>query len=97
MLSDWAVWSLQVCILQVLINFCQIQKLTIVLSRSVSGGPLFKIPFIESLSGIQVLKEINIVINKQSAITKDNVTVDLDGVLYIKVSILLLLIFQRDL
>jgi len=54
-------------------------------SRSVSGGPLFKIPFIESLSGIQVLKEINIEINKQSAITKDNVTVDLDGVLYIKI------------
>ena len=55
-------------------------------SRSMSGGPMFKIPFLERVSGVQVLKEINIEINKQNAITKDNVTVGLDGVLYIKVN-----------
>jgi len=54
-------------------------------SRSMSGGPMFKIPFLERVSGVQVLKEINIEINKQNAITKDNVTVGLDGVLYIKI------------
>ena len=61
-----------------------------------SGGPLFKFPIIESLSGIQVLKEINIEINKQSAITKDNVTVDLDGVLYIKVGIFITGAYSYD-
>lgn len=54
-------------------------------SRSMHGGPMFKIPFVERVSGVQVLKEINIEINKQNAITKDNVTVGLDGVLYIKI------------
>ena len=46
---------------------------------------MFKVPFVEQISGIQVLKEIKIDVNKQSAITKDNVTVHLDGILYIKV------------
>ena len=46
---------------------------------------MFKIPFFEQISGVQVLKEIKIDVNKQSAITKDNVTVHLDGILYVKV------------
>merc|ERR1712168_1544370 len=54
-------------------------------SRAQYGGPMFKIPIADRVSGVQVLKEINIEINKQNAITKDNVTVGLDGVLYIKI------------
>merc|ERR1719204_1357623 len=50
------------------------------------GGPLFKIPLIETVSGVQVLKEIVIPIDQQKAITKDNVAVGLDGVLYIKIN-----------
>ena len=36
---------------------------------------------------ILVMKELVIKVDGQKAITKDNVTVDLDGVLYIKVRI----------
>jgi len=55
-------------------------------SRQKGGGPLFKIPLIETVSGVQVLKEIVIPIDQQKAITKDNVAVGLDGVLYIKIN-----------
>jgi regulator of protease activity HflC (stomatin/prohibitin superfamily) len=53
--------------------------------RQVPGGPLFKWPFLERVAGVQVLKEIVLEIDQQKAITKDNVAVGLDGVLYIKI------------
>jgi regulator of protease activity HflC (stomatin/prohibitin superfamily) len=43
------------------------------------------IPLIDRVKYLQSLKEIVIDIPQQSAITKDNVTLGLDGVLYLKI------------
>ncbi|KAK6617193.1 Stomatin-like protein 2, mitochondrial [Polyplax serrata] len=43
------------------------------------------IPFLDRVKYIQSLKELAIVIPKQSVITSDNVTLDIDAVLYLKV------------
>jgi len=55
-------------------------------SRLCEGGIMWKIPLIDSISYVQVLKELVIEVDKQKTITKDNVTVDLNGVLYIKIA-----------
>lgn len=73
------------------LNFVPQQEVYIVerfgkYSRSNEGGPMFKIPFIERISYVQVLKELVITVDNQKAITKDNVTIDIDGVLYIKIT-----------
>lgn len=44
------------------------------------------LPIIESVSYVQTLKECTLEIPSQSAITKDNVTLSIDGVLYYKVN-----------
>lgn len=54
-------------------------------SRTLTPGLNFLMPFIESIRYVQSLKEITIEIPSQSAITNDNVTLHLDGVLYLKV------------
>lgn len=43
------------------------------------------IPILDKVKYVQSLKEIAIVIPKQSAITSDNVTLNIDAVLYLKV------------
>ncbi|XP_064620939.1 stomatin-like protein stl-1 [Lineus longissimus] len=53
--------------------------------RALEPGLNFLIPVLDTVRYVQSLKEIAIDIPKQSAITIDNVTLNLDGVLYLKV------------
>lgn len=48
-------------------------------------GLNFLIPIIDRVKYVQSLKEIAIDIPKQSAVTSDNVTISIDGVLYLRV------------
>lgn len=48
-------------------------------------GLCFLIPFLDRIRYVQVLKELAVAIPTQTAITQDNVTLRLDGVLYYKV------------
>lgn len=54
-------------------------------NKILSPGLNFLIPIIDKVKYLQSLKEIVIDIPEQSAITKDNVTLRLDGVLYLKI------------
>lgn len=54
-------------------------------SRILEPGLAILIPFIDRIAYVKSLKEIAIEIPSQSAITADNVTLDLDGVLYTRV------------
>lgn len=54
-------------------------------SRTASPGLNFAIPFIESIAYKRSLKETTLAIHPQTAITKDNVHVQLDGAVYTKV------------
>jgi len=54
-------------------------------SRTMEPGINFKIPFIESISQVIDLREQVIEISSQVAVTKDNVALHIDGVLYIEV------------
>jgi len=54
-------------------------------SRTASPGLNFAIPFVESIAYKRSLKESTIPIHPQTAITKDNVHVQLDGAVYTKV------------
>lgn len=48
-------------------------------------GLAILIPFLDKIAYVQSLKESALAIPSQSAITSDNVTLDLDGVLYVRV------------
>jgi len=72
------------------VNFVPQQEIYVIerfgkYARSAPGGPMFKVPVIERVAYVQVLKELVITVDNQKAITKDNVTIDIDGVLYIKI------------
>ncbi|CAG9798807.1 unnamed protein product [Chironomus riparius] len=54
-------------------------------SRILQPGLNFLIPIIDQIKYVQSLKEIAIEVPQQSAITADNVTLNIDGVLYLKV------------
>ena len=54
-------------------------------SRVIEGNMFFIIPFIDKITYKHTLKEEAIDINSQSAITRDNVTLEIDGVIYIKI------------
>eukprot|EP00123_Amoebidium_parasiticum_P016043 comp23261_c0_seq1/m.38024 comp23261_c0_seq1/g.38024 ORF comp23261_c0_seq1/g.38024 comp23261_c0_seq1/m.38024 type:complete len:361 (-) comp23261_c0_seq1:472-1554(-) len=53
--------------------------------RILEPGLAFLFPFIDRISYVHSLKEIALEIPSQSAITQDNVTLHLDGVLYLQV------------
>nr|XP_027199573.1 stomatin-like protein 2, mitochondrial [Dermatophagoides pteronyssinus] len=54
-------------------------------NRILDPGVNVLIPVLDSISYVQSLKEIAIDIPQQSAVTSDNVTLHIDGVLYLKV------------
>lgn len=54
-------------------------------SRTVEGGIHFKIPGVDQIGFWQDLREQVFQIDRQSAITSDNVALDIDGVLYLQV------------
>ncbi len=53
--------------------------------RTLEPGLRFIIPFVENISYRHSLKEQAVDINEQTAITKDNVSLRLDGVLYLRI------------
>ncbi|MBI3508058.1 MAG: paraslipin [Chlamydiia bacterium] len=54
-------------------------------SRSLKAGPNWIIPFMDKVAYRHSLKEEAIEVHEQTAITQDNVSVMLDGIVYIKV------------
>lgn len=54
-------------------------------SRTLDSGFHLLIPFIDKVAYIQTLKEEVIDVNRQTCVTKDNIQVGIDGVLYIQV------------
>jgi len=53
--------------------------------RQLHPGLNFKIPFVERVAYHHNLKETVLDIDSQTAITKDNVKIKIDGVLYYKI------------
>lgn len=53
--------------------------------RILEPGLNLLIPFVDKVKYVQSLKEIAIDVPKQSAITLDNVTLSIDGVLYLRI------------
>lgn len=54
-------------------------------NRILKPGLAILVPFLDRIAYVKSLKEVAIEIPSQSAITADNVTLELDGVLYIRV------------
>ncbi len=54
-------------------------------TKTLSSGLNFIVPYVESVEADRNLKEQTLVIPQQSAITKDNIALMIDGVLFIKV------------
>lgn len=54
-------------------------------NRILEPGLAILVPFLDRISYVKSLKEVAIEIPSQSAITADNVTLELDGVLYTRV------------
>lgn len=54
-------------------------------TKTLGSGLNFIVPFIDSVAADRNLKEQTLVIPQQSAITKDNIAIMIDGVLFIKV------------
>jgi regulator of protease activity HflC (stomatin/prohibitin superfamily) len=55
-------------------------------SKTLSAGLNFIIPFVESVAADRNLKEQSLEIVSQPAITKDNITLEIDGILFMKVT-----------
>lgn len=54
--------------------------------RIQEAGIAWVVPFLEQIAYVQSLKEMAIDVPSQSGITSDNVTLDIDGVLYVKLT-----------
>jgi regulator of protease activity HflC (stomatin/prohibitin superfamily) len=54
-------------------------------SKTLEGGLGILVPFIDSIKYTQTLKEVALGIPYNTAITSDNVTIKIDGVLYYKI------------
>jgi len=55
-------------------------------SKTLSAGLNFLIPYVQSVAADRNLKEQSLEINSQSAITKDNISLEIDGILFMKVT-----------
>ncbi len=54
-------------------------------SQALAAGVNFIIPFIQTVAADRNLKELSLLITSQSAITRDNITLSIDGMLFLKV------------
>ena len=54
--------------------------------KTLGAGLNFIVPFIQKVAADRNLKEQSMDISSQSAITKDNITLDIDGILFMKVT-----------
>lgn len=55
-------------------------------SGTLSAGLNFIVPFVQRVAADRNLKEQSLEISSQSAITKDNITLEIDGILFMKVT-----------
>jgi len=55
-------------------------------SSTLGAGLNFIVPFVQSVAADRNLKEQSLEITSQSAITKDNITLNIDGILFMKVT-----------
>lgn len=54
--------------------------------KTLSAGLNFIVPFVQTVAADRNLKEQSLEITSQSAITKDNITLNIDGILFMKVT-----------
>lgn len=54
--------------------------------KTLNAGINFIVPFVQYVAADRNLKEQSLEISSQSAITKDNITLDIDGILFMKVT-----------
>lgn len=55
-------------------------------SKTLTAGLNFIIPYVQSVAADRNLKEQSLEIHSQAAITKDNITLEIDGILFMKVT-----------
>ena len=55
-------------------------------TKTLSAGLNFLIPYVQTVAADRNLKEQSLEIVSQPAITKDNITLDIDGILFMKVT-----------